>query len=395
MAHMAQPSRMNAPRSSGALSDTNTNARSLVLRRGDWLGLVALLAVAVAGLFYVKWHPSYDRAFAVAVTHSLGASIVSGREAAPPAPSWAAALDYARQYFTAIWQAMVLGLVLAASIETFLPHNWLVRILGSATFRHTALGGVLALPGMMCTCCASPVAVSMRKKGVSQGAALAFWLSNPTLNPAVLVFIVFTLGWGWALLRLSLGLVLVFGVPLLATAAFGQRVRPELPARLPSSAGAPFEPEEVAEAALEEERAPWAVRWLKALARLSISLLPEYIVVMLALGAARAWLFPAVGAGADGGPFSGQTLFVIGALATAGALFAIPTAGEIPIVQTMRSFGLGAGPAGALLLTLAPISLPSLLMIGRAFPRRVVALVLAATVALGIVAGLLAIALGL
>jgi uncharacterized membrane protein YraQ (UPF0718 family) len=119
------------------------------LSRADWLGVAAVLLLAVAGLFYVKWNPYYHRAFTVAVNHSLGASIVSGQAASPPAPSWPAALDYAQRYFKSIWQAMVLGLLLAASIEAFLPRNWLVRILGSPTLRHTALGGVLALPGMM------------------------------------------------------------------------------------------------------------------------------------------------------------------------------------------------------------------------------------------------------
>jgi uncharacterized membrane protein YraQ (UPF0718 family) len=239
------------------------------------------------------------------------------------------------------------------------------------------------------------VAVSLRRKGVSQGAALAFWLGNPTLNPAVLVFITLTLGWGWTLLRLGLGLALVLGVPLLATTAAGSRGRPA-PTAPPAPAARsarpetdPVEPPEATEAALAEERAPWAVRWLKSLGKLSLGLIPEYVVVMLALGAARAWLFPAVGAE------TGNSLPVIVGLAVAGALFAIPTAGEVPIIQTMRAFGLGAGPAGALLLTLAPVSLPSLLMIGRAFPRRSLALVAAATIALGTLAGLLAIALGL
>ena len=227
----------------------------------------------------------------------------------------------------------------------------------------------------------------MRRKGVSQSAALAFWLGNPTLNPAVLVFIAFALGWGWALLRLVLGLVLVLGVPLLATAAFGRRAHPTPPGRAASTG--PVEPADATEEALAEEHAPWAVRWFKALAGLSIRLIPEYVVVMLALGAARAWLFPAMGAEA------GSSLPVIVGLALAGALFAIPTAGEIPIIQTMRGFGMGAGPAGALLMTLAPISLPSLLMIGRVFPRGVLALVVAATVALGVLAGLLATAFGL
>jgi len=137
------------PLRGGGPGTPSTPTPSVVLRRADWVGIAAVLALAAAGLFYVKWHPYYDRTLAVAVSHSLGASIVSGQAAAPPAPSWAAALDYAQRYFVAIWQAMVLGLLLAASVEALLPHNWLVRILGSATLRHTALGGVLALPGMM------------------------------------------------------------------------------------------------------------------------------------------------------------------------------------------------------------------------------------------------------
>src|SRR5690349_869420 len=130
----------------------------------------------------------------------------------------------------------------------------------------------------------------MRSKGVSQGAALAFWLGNPTLNPAVLVFMIFTLGWGWALLRLVLGLALALGVPLLAT-TLGTRAQP-VPSLRPEHDA--VEPPDATAAAIEAEQAPWPVRWLKAFGALSIRLIPEYIVVMLALGAARAWLFPAV-----------------------------------------------------------------------------------------------------
>jgi uncharacterized membrane protein YraQ (UPF0718 family) len=83
------------------------------------------------------------------------------------------------------------------------------------------------------------------------------------------------------------------------------------------------------------------------------------------------------------------------ALAVAGTLFVIPTAGEIPIIQTMLGFGMGTGPAGVLLLTLAPLSLPSLVMVGRAFPWRVLVLLGFATAAMGLIAGAIAIAAGL
>lgn len=115
---------------------------------------------------------------------------------------------------------------------------------------------------------------------------------------------------------------------------------------------------------------------------LAIRLLPEYLVLVLLLGAARAWLFPVLGAH-DG-------IGWIVAMALAGTLFVIPTAGEVPIVQAMFALGMGAGPAGALIMTLPAVSLPSLVMLGRVFSVRT-RLVIATGVALsGIVGGLVA-----
>ncbi|MGH2366226.1 MAG: permease, partial [Chloroflexota bacterium] len=82
-------------------------------------------------------------------------------------------------------------------------------------------------------------------------------------------------------------------------------------------------------------------------------------------------------------------------LAVTATLFVIPTAGEIPIILTLQSFGLGAGLAGVLLLTLAPVSLPSLAMLSRAFPIRVLASMAGLTALTGLLAGLLAIGLRL
>jgi uncharacterized membrane protein YraQ (UPF0718 family) len=112
-----------------------------------------------------------------------------------------------------------------------------------------------------------------------------------------------------------------------------------------------------------------------------VQLLPEYIVIVGVLGFARAFLFPTAG------PDLGNNLALMLGLAIAGTLFVIPTAGEIPIIQTLLGFGMGAGPAGVLLLTLAPLSLPSLVMVGRAFPWRLLVLLAVGTAAIGVVAG--------
>ncbi len=120
---------------------------------------------------------------------------------------------------------------------------------------------------------------------------------------------------------------------------------------------------------------------------MALWLIPEYIVLVLLLGAARAWLFPHVG------PEVGESLGWILAFAVAGTLFVIPTAGEVPIIQAMLSLGVGVGPAGVLLVVLPPISVASLAMVGGAFRLRLLATVAVGIVAIGVVGGLAAVVL--
>jgi uncharacterized membrane protein YraQ (UPF0718 family) len=337
-------------------------------------GVAVFALIAVAGLFYVKWSPYYARSFVAAADHSIGASIVMGTEASPPAPSWDAALGYAMAYGKAIWQAMVLGLLLGSAVQALLPTAWIANLLGRTGFGSVAAGGLMSLPGMMCTCCAAPVVVGLRARQASPGAAIAFWLGNSVLNPATLVFMGFVLGWHWAALRLGLGLLMVFGLGY----AVNRMVTPQ-----ERDAADRWLAEQVADAPAQ----PSVTRWLGILWRMAARLIPEYIVIVLLLGAARAWLFP------HAGPEIDNAIGWIVALAIAGMLFVIPTAGEIPIVQAMLSLGVGVGPAGALLMTLPPVSVPSLAIVARAFRAKVLVTVAVAVVCFGIVGGLLAVAL--
>jgi uncharacterized membrane protein YraQ (UPF0718 family) len=335
------------------------------------VGPAVVALIAVAGLYYVKWSPYYARAFAAAANHAIGKSILMGTEAQAPAPSWDAALGYAMAYGKAIWQAMVLGLLLGSGIQALLPPGMIARLLGRRGIGPVVAAGLISLPGMMCTCCAAPVVVGLRKERATPGAAMAFWLGNTVLNPATLVFIGFVLGWNWAGLRLVLGAIMVFGLGFLVN-----RVSP---------------PEETVDTVVPEPevRGNPFLRWLGILARMAVRLIPEYIVIVLALGAARAWLFPVIGPDID------DSLIWIVGFAVAGMLFVIPTAGEVPIIQAMLTLGMGAGPAGALLMTLPPVSLPSLTMLSRSFHPRALALAAGGVVLMGILGGVLAIGLGL
>jgi uncharacterized protein len=133
---------------SGAVDGARGNGPA-VLDRRYFPQLAVLGAVAIAGLFYVKWNPYFHRAFVAAANHSIGASIVSGKSAAAPDPSLGAALGYAWAYGKAIWQAMVLGLVLGAGVQAVIPRDWLVRVLGRSSFSGVAVAGLASIPSMM------------------------------------------------------------------------------------------------------------------------------------------------------------------------------------------------------------------------------------------------------
>ncbi|MHB1237856.1 MAG: permease, partial [Gallionella sp.] len=246
--------------------------------------------------------------------------------------------------------------------------QWVGAILGRIGFRSVALAGLFATPCMMCTCCAAPVAAGMRQSRASVGSVVSWWISNPVLNPATLVFMGFVLGWDWALFRVVFGIAMVLVVAHLAEHYAGPH------------AAASLEQDLIPEA--ETPQGNLMLRWIREFMSLAIRLVPEYLVLVLLLGAARVWLFPVLGAH-DG-------IGWIVAMALAGTLFVIPTAGEVPIVQAMFALGMGAGPAGALIMTLPAVSLPSLVMLRRVFSLRT-RLVIAAGVALsGMVAGLVA-----
>lgn len=349
---------------------TNTSVR---FKEDKHIGLILLfIAVAIIGLFYVKWSPYYSKAFLAASKHAIGKSIISGETNIAPVPSIGAAVSYMAAYFKAVWKAVILGLLLGSLMQIAIPRNWIQRFMGKNDLKSSAAAGAAALPGMMCSCCAAPVTVGLKKSSASTNAALAFFLANPVLNPATIVFMGFVLGWNFAVFRIVIGLALVIGISMLATKfTKDEKIASDLV---------------ISKAYIENETDSIFIRWIKALGQLVIDTIPAYIIVVALLGFARAWLFPAIGI------HWGNSVLVIIGFAITGTLFVIPTAAEIPIVQTLMSFGLGAGPAAALLITLPAVSLPSLLIVKRAFPARLLVFVGVAVAVIGILSGFIGMA---
>jgi len=333
-------------------------------KRTIWFAILFIF-IAVVGLTYVKWWPYYNKAILSIDTHSIGDSILSDQ--ATGSFSWQAAADYTMTYFQSVWKAAVLGVLLGSLVQVLLPSQWLLKVLGKTSFGSTAVAGLASIPGMMCTCCAAPVAVGLRKKNASVGASLAFWIGNPTINPATLIFMTFVLSWKFTLLRLVIGIILTFGISYLAN-RFVKDVKP-------------VDIDKLIEEKEQTDNRSFIIKWLASLGSMLIYIVPVYILSVLVLGAARFWLFPQLSDGMSNG------IIAIILFAIAGMLFVIPTAAEIPIIQTLMAMGLGAGPAAALLITLPSISLPSIIMVGKSFPKKVLAFVVVSVVVLGIVSG--------
>jgi uncharacterized membrane protein YraQ (UPF0718 family) len=319
--------------------------------------VVVFAVVAVTGLAIAKWLPYGQRVVTLSNTrHWAGSSILRSGEPAGLAAGWHFLVSYAG----AVWLALAAAVVLGAATEALLPRQWLLSSLG----RRPWAGALFALPTMMCTCCAAPVVSSLRRGGVRPAPAVAYWLGNPVLNPAVLVFLVLIGPWQWAASRLVVGVALVLGAAFLAG-----RLRPA--ADVVELAPAPG------------EREP-AARFLRALARFALVLVPEYAVVVFAVGALGPWLFPSV--------VHAPVNVVLAVVA--GLLIVIPTGGEIPVLLALAAAGASPVVLGVLLITLPAISLPSTLMVGRALTWRVTAVAAGCVALAGLTGGLLLSLLG-
>jgi uncharacterized membrane protein YraQ (UPF0718 family) len=191
-----------------------------------------------------------------------------------------------------------------------------------------------------------------------------------------MIFTGFVLGWQWVGLRLLVGLFLVFGIAYVV----GAFLKTATSCPEDQAVECPIVKPEL----LEDN--VW-LSWLRSLWHLSKGVIPEFVVLLFLLGAARAWLFPAFPSNTNG-------IFWIIGLAIAGTLFVVPTAGEIPIVQTLMANGLGVGPAAALLITLPAVSLPSLVMLSKSIPLKALVFLSFAVMVLGVVSGVTAVMLG-
>ena len=105
---------------------------------------------------------------------------------------------------------MLLGFVIAAVVEEFVPTEKLVQYFGrnnATSLGRATLAGVFV---SMCSCGAIPLAASLRRSGASSATALTFLLAAPWAGFAHLFIIMRFVGLVNALLLFGLSLLIAF-----------------------------------------------------------------------------------------------------------------------------------------------------------------------------------------
>ncbi|PIE42834.1 MAG: hypothetical protein CSA50_08235 [Gammaproteobacteria bacterium] len=82
---------------------------------------------------------------------------------------------------------LLVGLIVAALIQTFVPGDWLTRY-GSGPL-GMALMVIIAIPMYVCATASTPIAAGLMLGGVSPGAALVFMLAGPATNIATMAVV--------------------------------------------------------------------------------------------------------------------------------------------------------------------------------------------------------------
>jgi uncharacterized membrane protein YraQ (UPF0718 family) len=341
---------------------------------------VAVLAVVFGlGLAWAKWIPYAQKASHLSQTRTWSGGPMFADAGRPgSAPTFSGAWHFTTDYIQSVWKGLLVALVVAATLDALVPRAWLLSLMNRRTRLGQALaGGATALPSLMCTCCASPLAVGLRKRGVSTTSSLAYWVGNPVLNPAVLVFLFLVAPWQFGVVRIVVGAAVVVGGAALVTWLFAPAASP----------GAVPSPGAVAKGEAGQ-RDPvrlgqFPSRFARSLLRLAVILVPAYFVALLVLGYLSGWLSDFSGLDARLG------IAAVVVCAVVGTLLVIPTGGEIPVVLALTAAGAGAGTAGALLVTLPALSVPSMVMVGRAMSWRVTVAMAGVVAVAGVAAGVL------
>ena len=108
-----------------------------------------------------------------------------------------------------VWWALVLGFLLSAIVQAWVPRSRMQSALGGAGLREVALATGLGAASSSCSYAATAIAKSMFQKGASFTTAMAFQFASTNLVFELGIVMWIFLGWQFTLAELVGGIVLI------------------------------------------------------------------------------------------------------------------------------------------------------------------------------------------
>jgi len=117
------------------------------------------------------------------------------------------ALDHALMILRSIWLWIVVGVVVSALIETFLPESFFAELAVYGLVVPALAALAVSLPLYVCATASVPIAAALVASGMPPGAALVFLMAGPATNIATIGAIYH--GLGRRVLAIYLGTIIV------------------------------------------------------------------------------------------------------------------------------------------------------------------------------------------
>ncbi|MBI4378226.1 MAG: permease [Nitrospinae bacterium] len=271
-------------------------------------------------------------------------------------------------YFKKVWIALVFGILIAASIRTFVSPKWIARLLGTKTAWQHLIAGVAGMPLMLCSCCVAPIFSSVYESTAKLGPSIALMLASPGLNLAGIALTLLLFPVEISAARIAGSIILVFFISAIIGKIFSNVAY--------KSENTPSECTLLQES--EQSFLTIVKDFSKNILNISLITLPLIIigVVFSSLLIPHAFSVSTTGAIV--------AIFIVAAISI---LIALPTFFEIPLAILLLDIGL-PGAAVVMLIAGPIINLPSLFVLARETNIKVSASIAASVWLISSIAGI-------
>ncbi len=111
---------------------------------------------------------------------------------------------------------MLLGALVGGFIEVFVPRKWVARALPKRRWLMVLAAGLLGILFPVCECAVIPVVRRLLRKGVPLGAAVAYLLAAPIVNPVVTLSTATAYSFAWPVVlgRMAFGYAIAVTIGL-------------------------------------------------------------------------------------------------------------------------------------------------------------------------------------